>query len=115
MSTKRSRLLSLELERIKNILIKKYSPDKIIAFGSFVNKTTHKWSDLDIAIIKDTNKPFIDRLTEVSKIIDSGLATDVLVYTPKEMESMKKTSQFFLDEIIKKGKVIYDQNTFARS
>lgn len=104
---------------IKKILkdLKKYSPQKIIIFGSFVKKDKFKkFKDIDILIIKKTKKPFWQRYIEVSKLLYPqkrlgknfyGFPFDILVLTPEELE--KKKNNFFFQKILKEGKVIYEK------
>ena len=101
--------LKRELNRILPRLIDGYKPEKVIVFGSFAQGTTREWSDLDIAIIKETNVRFIDRLKIVARLSGYKLATDFLVYTPFEFAEMAKNNYFVRDEIIQKGKVLYDK------
>ena len=112
-SEKRKQQLETELLRLVESIQHKYKPEKIIAFGSFVNGPIHEWSDLDLAIIKNTNKHFIDRLIEVAHLIDNKLATDFVVYTPREFTEMARDNYFVREEIIGKGRVIYDKNKFS--
>ncbi len=106
----RKQQLQQELDRIIPILRDRYQPEKVIAFGSAIEGDVHEWSDLDLAIIKDTPKRFIDRLIEVALLVRSTIATDYLVYTPKEFEEMARDNYFVRDEIIGKGKVVYEKN-----
>lgn len=107
---KRHENLERELYRILPRLIDAYHPEKVIVFGSYVLGTTREWSDVDLAIIKRTKKRFIDRLIEVGRLADNRLAMDFLVYTPEEFENMSKTNYFVRDEIVAKGKVLYEKN-----
>lgn len=93
------------------ILIRDYGAEKIIVFGSFVGSARHPWSDLDIAIVKQTDKRFLDRTLQASRLVKSSVATDFLVYTPDEFAQMAKDNYFVRDEIVNKGKLLYDQNT----
>lgn len=102
--------LKRELERILPRLIDRYQPEKVIVFGSYILGTTRQWSDIDLAIIKKTKKQFIDRLIEVGRLADNRLAIDFLVYTPEEFEKMSKSNYFVRDEIVAKGKVLYEKN-----
>lgn len=102
--------LKRELGRIVEQLKEKYDPEKIIVFGSFAEGKTKRWSDLDIAIIKETNKRFLDRLDDVNHIVDRALATDFFVYTPQEFAEMTRENYFVRDEIVRKGILLYDKN-----
>ncbi|MCL2003551.1 MAG: nucleotidyltransferase domain-containing protein [Oscillospiraceae bacterium] len=36
-----------------NTVVKAFTPDKIILFGSHVNGVPHEWSDIDVAVLID--------------------------------------------------------------
>lgn len=100
------------LNRIKSRIVQKYRPEKIILFGSAVEGKMHDNSDLDIAIIKDTDKRFYDRIGDVLKIlrpITPKPPIDIIVYTPSEYSRMTNESYFVKDEITKKGNILYQQ------
>ncbi|EGD51640.1 DNA polymerase beta domain protein region [Thermoanaerobacter ethanolicus JW 200] len=101
--------LNRELTRIVEVLIKEYQPEKIILFGSLATNQINEWSDIDLIVIKDTDKSFYERLEEVVKVAKPTIGTDIIVYTPKEIEEMKE-SMFYVEEILKKGKVIYERS-----
>lgn len=101
--------LENELNTISRQLIKNYQPQKIILFGSFANGNPRSNSDLDLAIIKDTDKRFVDRLKDVASIIKSPVGTDVLIYTPQEWIELQKKGDYFVKEIINTGKIIYEK------
>ncbi|MBI3385278.1 nucleotidyltransferase domain-containing protein [Candidatus Gottesmanbacteria bacterium] len=106
----RTNILNSELERFVGILKDKYHPEKVIVFGSQASGKIHTWSDLDVAIIKKTNKPFIDRLKEVALLTSPDIGCDILVYTPEEFATMSKENLFVKEEIIKRGRVVYETN-----
>ena len=92
-------------------IVKTYQPEKIILFGSAVTGTMHEDSDLDLVIIKKTDKRFYDRIGEVLKIVRNVSPKppiDFLVYTPNEFRDMEDTNYFVKDEVVKKGKVLYE-------
>ena len=106
MNNTRLEELNNELSRIVNILINSYNPLKVILFGSLVSGEVHDFSDIDLIIVKDSDKSFYERLEEVILLTMPKVGADILVYTPQEFESIQDRL-FFEEEIIKKGKVIY--------
>ena len=98
--------LNAELGRILDILIKRYDSNKVILFGSLVNGNVHEFSDIDLIVIKDSDKSFYERLEEVILLTTPEVGADILVYTPEEFEAMQG-ELFFKEEVLGKGKVIY--------
>ncbi len=94
------------VERIR----KEYRPEKIILFGSYAYGKPREESDIDLFIIKDTNKRRIDRFVEVKKLVydpNRGISVSPLVYTNQELQERLKIKDFFVCEILEKGKVLY--------
>ncbi len=106
----RKELLERELERVTEILKKDYAPEKLILFGSLASGEVGEWSDLDLVIIKETDKRFLERIEEVLKLLRPRIALDVLVYTPEEIKEMVEEKNYFIsEEVLGKGEIIYDK------
>jgi predicted nucleotidyltransferase len=98
-----------ELSRIKELLIKEYNPKKIIVFGSYTSNNIADNSDLDLVIIMNAKEKFTSRIKKVMKLINPNLSTDVIVYNEEEVQEMTESNhKFFNNEVIKKGKVVYE-------
>lgn len=98
------------LQKIINAIVNGYQPEKIILFGSAAAGHVHEDSDADLAVIKQTDKNFYDRIGDVDSLIPRGIPVDILVYTPEEVEKMRrdKYGYFMRDEILGKGKILYE-------
>jgi predicted nucleotidyltransferase len=89
---------------------KKYEPEKIIVFGSYVHGEVDEYSDLDFVVIKETSKRFLERLIDVAKLIDDELGqVDVFVYTPEEFQRMIEWKNPFIESVLKEGRVVYEK------
>jgi len=102
--------LHRELNRIIKRLVSRYRPEQIILFGSLAAGRPGTWSDIDLAVIKNTRRRFIDRLKDALMAAQPKEALDVLVYTPKEIEQMENShNPFWLHEIKEKGQILYQR------
>ena len=103
--------LHKEIENIKNQLIEKYKPEKIILFGSHAWGEPHRDSDFDFCIIKEgvSGKSRYQRMLEVERLIEYKEASDFFVYTPYEIKKRIWLGDPFIRKIVNEGKVIYDQ------
>lgn len=97
--------------RINKIVraLKPYDPEQVILFGSAARGDADRHSDIDIAIIKETNERFLDRLAQVYQLIQPDFALDALVYTPSEFAAMRARHNPFAEEIVRDGIVVYDR------
>jgi outer membrane protein TolC len=65
-NTERRAELEETLKHIVTTLVRDYRPERIILFGSAATGNIHEWSDLDLVIIKETTRPFVQRAVEVA-------------------------------------------------
>ncbi len=98
------------INRIVDKIIKEYRPEKVILFGSYAYGEPTEDSDIDLLIIKNTDKRPIDRWVEVKRLLRGTadkLPVSPFVYTEKEIEERVSMKDFFIEEILKTGKVLY--------
>ncbi len=92
------------IERITS----KYNPKAIIVFGSVANGTSTEDSDLDIAVILESDLSEHERNVDVRVCIGPiGMAMDLLVFTPEEVESYRTDRNSIVSEILNTGEVVY--------
>ena len=99
----RQEQLSSALDRILRTLTAEYRPEKVILFGSMAKNSVGEWSDLDIVVIKETPRPFLQRLREVALLCSPPVGVDFLVYTPQEFADMiASQNSFIIEEVLGK-------------
>lgn len=99
--------LHKEIASISDQLVKKYKAEKIILFGSAATGRVTADSDLDFLVIKDEKKSFHDRVTAAYRLVKTRMATDFLVYTPKEFADRLRLGDPFIRSVLVTGKVLY--------
>lgn len=100
------KLIQEVVEQIK----REYQPEKIILYGSYAYGKPTRDSDIDLFIIKDTDKERIYRFAEVKKLIYEPrrrIPISPLVYTPKELAERLAIGDDFVKEIMTRGEVLY--------
>lgn len=101
-----------QLDQITKSLINRLDPERIILFGSYAYGKPHKDSDLDLLIIKNTQKRTIDRIDEARQALPDNrlVGVDLLVYTNKEIQDAVKRKNVFVRKHLLKGKQLYVKN-----
>jgi predicted nucleotidyltransferase len=107
----RQKSLKEELVRIVTIIQNEYDAEKIVLFGSLVSETVHEWSDIDLLVIKKTDKRPIERTMELTNIIRPQVGIDLFIYTPDEIDILLKERYPFLLNILKTGKTVYEKRS----
>lgn len=100
-------------QAIKRI-VAELKPEKIILFGSYANGNPTPDSDVDLFVVIETNGGNKEMYRAVSRLLyPRQFPVDIIIKTPKEVEEALKGGKdngFFIREIVKKGKVLYDRN-----
>jgi len=101
------------LTKLVDFIASEYSPEKIILFGSYGTQRSNETSDIDLLIIKKTNKRFVDRVVELMQLIRSQFGFEYpiesLVYTSNEFRRAKKINSLFIRTVLLKGVVLYEE------
>jgi uncharacterized protein len=105
----RQELLEQELQRYVQLLREVENPAKVIVFGSVATGDVHEWSDIDLVIVNETGLPYLERLRHTQKLLRPIVGTDIFYYTPEEFAKLCAERRFFQDEIISKGRVLYER------
>ncbi|MEK7528177.1 MAG: nucleotidyltransferase domain-containing protein [Patescibacteria group bacterium] len=93
---------------IADKIVRTVRPEKIILFGSRAWGTPNADSDIDLFVIKKTNRSTRDVAREIdASIWGSGMPVDVIVYTPENVEKRLAMKDFFVSDVMQKGKVLY--------
>ncbi|MDR2555934.1 MAG: nucleotidyltransferase domain-containing protein [Fibromonadaceae bacterium] len=98
--------------------LKELKPYKVILFGSYARGNPTEDSDLDVVVVLDSDErsktfdEFIERGNPVSLVlreIHKKIAMDIIVYTLAEFEYLRKQKDFFVEEIVETGKILYER------
>ncbi len=104
--------LTSEIDYIIQKILSCYQPEKIILFGSFAYGQPSPDSDIDMLIIKETQDEPRDRRIRLRKLVyekNIEHPFSPLVYTKEEIKQRLEMGDFFIKEIMEKGKVLYER------
>lgn len=105
------RRVSESLPEVVARIVAQLDPEKIVLFGSYAYGAPTADSDVDLLIILDTDAPRRERTWLVSRLlIPRPFPVDILVKTPQEIEQALAGRDFFLQEIMRRGKVLYERS-----
>jgi HEPN domain-containing protein/predicted nucleotidyltransferase len=89
-------------------IVEFYEPDRIILYGSHGKEMADQESDIDLLIIKETEKKPVERRMEVEMMLsDRSVPIDILVYTPGEMRLLYAHGSPFIEEVVETGRLLY--------
>ena len=102
------------VEAIVERLVAGYAPDRIILFGSRAAGTARDDSDVDLLVVKETDRRPVERRMEVERLLaDRALPIDVVVYTPEELRRLFAVGSPFVEDVMEHGRVLYMRQATA--
>jgi predicted nucleotidyltransferase len=107
---KRKRIPMKTIRAIAKHIAEKFDPEEIILFGSHAYGKPNAWSDVALLVVMDTPKGEMEAIIDVGESLpDLEFSVDVIVRSRAVLEKRKKLGDWFLREITKKGKVLYER------
>jgi predicted nucleotidyltransferase len=85
-----------------------FKPERIILFGSYAYGNPGPDSDVDILVIMPFRGSGVGKAVEIIRKINLRIPVDIIVRTPKQIRQRLAWNDFFLKEIMAKGKVLYE-------
>ncbi|MBF0337939.1 MAG: nucleotidyltransferase domain-containing protein [Nitrospirae bacterium] len=99
-----------KLKTVTEKLVVEFQPEKIILFGSYAWGKPTEDSDVDLLVIKEL-KETEDRRKVTSQInlsiFPRPFPIDLLVYEPQRIVKRLEMGDFFIEDIMTKGKILY--------
>jgi len=86
--------------------------ERISIFGSYARGVSDLFTDLDILIIMNTDKSFVERTKEIYSSLSLPVDADILCYTPEEFERIK--SRAFFKKILAEEVILYEKRSPRR-
>ena len=91
-------------------IAERFSPHKIIMFGSYATGHPTPDSDLDLLLIMDTDLARYKRATPIRLLFQPApCAMEILVYTPEEVAHWNGTTNHIITEVMRDGKTVYER------
>jgi len=85
----------------------RFQPQRIILFGASADGTPHAGSDVDILVIMPARSE-LAQAWKIDRALARNFSVHLIVRTPKNMEWRVREGDWFLREIVARGKVLYD-------
>ncbi len=86
----------------------RYSPHKIVLFGSQVSGGQNEDSDVDLLVIMDFEGRRSQKAAEILCAIDHPFPVDLFLRTPEEIRHRLEIGDYFMKSIIAEGRILYD-------
>lgn len=89
-------------------VVEKFRPEKIILFGSYAYGEPTLDSDIDLLVVLPFEGHPARKAVEILISIDYHFPLDLIVRTPRNIEKRLEMGDFFIQEILHKGRILYE-------
>jgi predicted nucleotidyltransferase len=99
------------IDKFASEIAQRFSPEKIILFGSWGRGQAYAGSDVDMLVVLDHDaRRNVDMAIEILNALNPRFAIDLLVRKPADIAKRIAMNDCFIREIVEQGKVIYEGN-----
>jgi predicted nucleotidyltransferase len=105
---KRKRIPQKAIDQVVEQIMERFKPQKIILFGSYGRGNPHPESDVDMLVVMDTPLNDVHQAIQICEQIQYRFGLDLIVHTPKYLAERIKMGDWFLRDVVKEGKVLYE-------
>jgi predicted nucleotidyltransferase len=98
------------MEAMVRRIVERFSPDRIILFGSHARRAAGPDSDVDLLIVMHCAQSNWAQTVEIRKsLADLPIAKDVIVVTPEYFDRYRDTIGTVVWPAVREGKVLYER------
>ena len=96
------------IQEFSQAVAREFRPEKIILFGSYAYGTPSEDSDVDLLVIMPFKGRGVKKAQQILNRIQANFPLDLLVRTPETIAQRVARNDFFLKEVLARGKTLYD-------
>jgi len=97
-----------QIEELGRSIGREFNAAKVILFGSFAYGNPSQGSDVDLLVIMEFKGKGAWKSLEIMDRLNPRFGVDLIVRTPEQVKQRLEWNDFFMKDIIEKGKVLYE-------
>jgi predicted nucleotidyltransferase len=99
-----------QIRILSDDIVWKFHPDKVVLFGSYAYGTPTDDSDVDLLVVLPYEGRRSAKAIEIRRAVDVSFPLDLLPYTADYLTERLQLGDFFLQEVVERGSVIYESS-----
>jgi uncharacterized protein len=98
------------LAEVATSIALRFRPERIVLFGSRAAGTSTEDSDVDLMVVMETSLRPPEQAARIRQALEltPPFALDVLVRTPRQIEEGLRDGDFFVENLITQGALLYE-------
>ena len=90
-------------------VVRRFKPERVVLFGSHASDSTTSESDVDLLVVMEFEGRPHHQAFQIRKRVKRSFPLDLLVRRPADIERRLRMGDYFIREIMKEGKVLYER------
>ena len=99
-----------QIESLGKRIADEFQPHRIILFGSYAYGRPNEDSDVDLLVILPFDGKPVRKAIEIRSKVNSRIPIELVVRTPQQLAERIANNDWFMQEIVRKGRVLYEAN-----
>ncbi len=95
------------IRALANQIGQTFTPEQVVLFGSYAYGKPRTESDVDLLVIMESDLRNIEQALLITQKLDYRFGVDLIVRTPRQVKERIAMGDFFMRDILQKGKVLY--------
>ena len=100
-----------QISQLTQRIVRRFSPERVILFGSHAYGTPHPDSDVDLLVLLSFEGKSLRKTLEILNAVDPPFAVDLLVRRPDDAARRYAEGDPLMREAIDRGMVLYERHT----
>lgn len=75
-------------------LLRAHRVEAAYLFGSWARDEADELSDIDVIVVAESTRPFVERFRDYPDVIRAPTGIDLLIYTPEEFAQERRCNRF---------------------
>lgn len=99
-----------QIQDFTRAIAARYSPEKIILFGSHARRDAHSDSDVDLLVIMEHPGKNAYLAAEIRSELRPSFPLDLIVRRPSDLIARLRIGDPFIREILEQGEILHDSH-----
>jgi uncharacterized protein len=99
-----------QIQAFSQQIAEQFEPDRIILFGSYAYGQPTPDSDVDLLVILPFEDLPVQKAIEIRRAVKSPFPLDLMARTAWQIQQRVEMGDFFIQDILQKGHVLYEAN-----
>ena len=108
MATLRIMIRRDKITRFAKAVAEQFKPQRIVLFGSYAYGKPTADSDVDLLVIMPEDRCMGRKAAQIRNAVTADFPLDLVVRTPEDVKWRLAEGDCFLQEVLGKGKVLYE-------